>query len=184
MRRLLAALVVAGGLLPLVPPGAAAAVWADPCQMLGAAKVVSCFSDPQVGADTSSRIMQSLGALVESAGAGDSIEIMVYHWRNGAWPERLAAEVADAHRAGVDVRVMLDEQSEGYRPIATLRAAGVPLVVCDDEAGAADGQDDCVMVEDGPYGDNEHLPMNHAKLFLLRLGGVPVVAAGSSNLTE
>jgi phosphatidylserine/phosphatidylglycerophosphate/cardiolipin synthase-like enzyme len=187
MRRLLAVLfpvVLAFGSLPAVPPGAAAAAWADPCQMLGTAKVVPCFSDPLASPDTSSRIMQSLGALVESAGPGDSIEIMMYHWRDGVWPERLATEVAAAHRAGVEVRVMLDEQSQGYSPIATLRAAGVPLLVCDDEAGAADGQDDCVMVEDGPYGDNEHLPMNHGKLFLFDLDGVPVVAAGSSNLTE
>ncbi|HEU5471242.1 MAG TPA: phospholipase D-like domain-containing protein [Actinophytocola sp.] len=186
MRRvLLAGLVSVLAMLPGPVPSAAApaAIWADPCQMLGTAKVVSCFSDPLTGPDVSSRIVQSLGALVASARPGDTIKIMMYHWRDGVWPERLAAEVVAAYRAGVHVEVMLDEQSRGFRPIATLRAAGVPLLVCDDEEGAADGQDDCVMVEDGPYGDNEHLPMNHGKLFLFELGGVPVVAAGSSNLT-
>jgi hypothetical protein len=171
------------GFTPATAEGATAAM-ADPCQMLGPAKVVSCFSDPLASSSESSRIMQSLGALVASAQPGDTIKIMMYHWRNGTWPEQLATQVANAHRAGVDVEVMLDEQSEGYGPIATLRGAGVPLLVCDDEAGAADGQDDCVMVEDGSYGDNHHLPMNHGKLFLLELAGVPVVALGSSNLTS
>ncbi|MGH3743052.1 MAG: phospholipase D-like domain-containing protein, partial [Micromonosporaceae bacterium] len=172
----LSAISVTFALATSSPPAAAAG---DPCGFTGTASIESCFSDPTVD---STRIYDSLTALAATSGAGDTIRIIMFHWRNGAPPEQLATEVVNARQRGADVKVVLDEGSEGYRPIEILKAASVPVLVCHDEAKAADGQDDCLMVEDGFYAPGSNLPMNHVKLFLFTIGGVRNIVAGSSNM--
>lgn len=170
---LLAALLTATGTLMPVAP----AQVADPCGMLDDRRVVSCFSDPTTNAPW---IFDSLAAIVDTARQGDTIEIMMYEWRTGDLPERLAHKVIEAYERGVDVRVILDESSEWHEPIDSLRAADVPLVVCDDYG---DHQDNCLTIDEPDYYDpTSELPMNHTKLLLFDIDGERMVVGGSANL--
>lgn len=170
-------------MLTILPVGAAAPVQPDqipdPCGMLSDQRVVTCFSDPTTN---DPRILDSITALVDSAGDGDTIEIMMYSWRNNELPVRVADRVVAAYERGVDVRVILDEASSKYEPIDILRAADVPLVVCDD---AGNREDNCLMVDDPDYYDPDNKqPMNHTKLLLFDIDGKKSVVGGSANFGD
>lgn len=185
-------------------PGAVSAangkVWPDPCDFASAtnAEVQTCFNDPtEAGWDNvdGEAIFQSLGALIQKTDGGDTLRIMLYHWPKGqqdpkgktekdTLPEELASEVVDARGRGVDVQVILDERSEDVntddQPIDILRSGNVPVAVCRDASdGPLNDPPDCLMFED--KGGNA--PLTHTKLFLAEIGGVPYIAAGSSNLS-
>ncbi|HEY6738296.1 MAG TPA: phospholipase D-like domain-containing protein [Actinopolymorphaceae bacterium] len=180
---------VDGGSTPIAPSPAeappAAVTFADPCGYLSATRVVACFSDPTASDAESSRIFQSLGALVEAAGPGDSIRFVIYHWMVGGYADQLRQAVIDAHAEGVDVKVILDEASRA-ETIDAFRTAGVPLVVCDDHDQPTDvsnRQENCLMWDyEGYYGPDSELPMTHTKMALFDIDGAKYVVAGSSNL--
>src|SRR5690606_10625230 len=125
-------------------PRPAAASWAG-CQTQG--NFETCHTDPPGSGGEDTTIVDRLGQLVRSTNAGDTIRIAMFTWSR----KRLATDVIEAKKRGVDVRVVFDQKGGGAEPAEMMKAEGVPVTVC---------VNSCL-------GDK----INHNKFFLFDIGG-------------
>ena len=87
-----------------------------------AADVTVCFAPPLAGGcDPTNTIIQTLGA------AQHQILVQAYEFTSGP----IVKAIVEAHRRGLDVRVILDKSNEheGYSASKFLQHAGVPVMI-------------------------------------------------------
>src|SRR5690606_27816187 len=96
-------------------PRPAAASWSG-CQTQG--NFETCHTDPPGSGGEDTTIVDRLGQLVQSTNAGDTIRIAMFTWSR----KRLATDVIEAKKRGVDVRVVFDQKGGGAEPAEMMKA--------------------------------------------------------------
>ncbi len=161
MRRTLIFALLALALLVTAAPAQAQGDLAG-CSARGGYEV--CFNDPTGPRPVQHQVLfRRLRALIDTAKAGDAINVAMFTWTKEG--RNVTKALVAAKQRGADVAVVLDNSADGEQKNA-LRAGGVDLSVC--KRGCT---------------SNEKGSILHAKLFLLRIGGRKHTVVSTSNLT-
>ena len=118
---------------------------------------------PDGGVDQKAVLFRRLRALIGQAGNGDAVSVAMYSWTEKG--RKVTSALVNARRRGATVNVVADSVAD-KKQLDTLRAGGVGVSVC-------------------VYSCTSHDPLSiqHAKLFLLRIGGRKHTVVSTSNLT-